>query len=520
MEIARLQDATNMEALTEFVGIRTKAGAQALTEKTGHWISNSAQLEQRSAEFAILQTYTKTHPTFRKTLEGQFSELQTIETDLEALIAKASDLETEAFNELLFLKDWSKPLNAVPFLLVLWSLLRVYIFPGMSLLMPVAMLILPFIIIRFFFQLPITLGHYSSLLSAIVSGQVTSVLTMKAPPPAEESTTSPIDIMQLLKTGLLAGTVVQSFLQPYWSFLHLSSIDTIIQKKADSLLQFQTLYSSIQETLKGSGFTLSANPFAPEIADARQLVAQAQLHPTYLRLALKKLGSIEALFCLARSDLTPVQWQQSATPSLELRNAFDYRVSNDCVRFNVHLGSASAHALLTGPNRGGKSTTLRAILSSCLLAHTYGCAFASSASMTPFQTLYACLTAEDLPGKKSRFEREIEFTAMTLKPSAGHSLVLLDELYHSTNPPDAALACAQYTKQLWLKSNTLSVISTHLFEFVEQAPPSVQRLCCPATVREDQSITYTYRLSEGICKVSSVNELLVENGLLVLRTGK
>ena len=520
MDIARLQEATNLEALKESIGIRTTAGTQALIEKTGQWTSDITRLEQKSAEFTILQSYVKTHAAFRKTLENQFSELQTIETDLEALIVKASDLETEAFNELLFLKDWSKPLNAVPFLLALWSLLRVYIFPGMSLLMPVAMLILPFIIIRFFFQLPITLTHYSSLLSAIVSGQITSVLSMKEPPPQPDESTSPINIMQLFKTGLLAGTVVQSFLQPYWSFLHLSSIDAIIQKKADSLLQFQTLYSSIQETLKESGFTLSANPFAPEITDARQLVAQAQLHPTYLRLALKKLGSVEALFCLARSGMSPVNWRRSATPSLELRSAFDYRVASDCVSFDVHLGSASAHALLTGPNRGGKSTTLRAILSSCLLAHTYGCAFAAEASMTPFHTLYACLTAVDLPGKKSRFEREIEFTAMTLKPSAGHSLVLLDELYHSTNPPDAALACAQYTKQLWRKSNTLSVISTHLFEFVEQAPPSVQRLCCPATVRDDQSIAYTYMLSEGICKVSSVNELLVENGLLVLRTGQ
>jgi DNA mismatch repair ATPase MutS len=186
----------------------------------------------------------------------------------------------------------------------------------------------------------------------------------------------------------------------------------------------------------------------------------------------------------------------------------------------VQLEAAKSHALLTGPNRGGKSTTLRAILSSCLLAHTYGCAFASYAAMTPFETLHACLTAEDLPGKKSRFEREIEFTALTLKPSAGYSLVLVDELYHSTNPPDAALACTQYTKQLWLKSNTLSVISTHLFEFVEHAPTTVQRLCCPATVREDQSIHYTYKLSEGICKVSSVNELLVENGLLRVPANK
>jgi DNA mismatch repair ATPase MutS len=173
------------------------------------------------------------------------------------------------------------------------------------------------------------------------------------------------------------------------------------------------------------------------------------------------------------------------------------------------------HALLTGPNRGGKSTTLRALVACQLLAHTYGCAFAQSASLSPFQKLYVCLTPEDLPGQKSRFEREIEFTAHTLQSKRPHenSMVLLDELYHSTNPPDAEKACDYYTKQLWIQPNTLSIISTHLFEFVEKAPTDIHRLCCPATVDEQETVHYSYELQEGICKVSSVKELLVENKL-------
>jgi DNA mismatch repair ATPase MutS len=160
--------------------------------------------------------------------------------------------------------------------------------------------------------------------------------------------------------------------------------------------------------------------------------------------------------------------------------------------------------------------TLRSLVATQLLAHTYGCAFAAKAELSPFHKLYVCLTPEDLPGKKSRFEREIEFTAHTLqsKKPEERSLVLLDELYHSTNPPDAEKACAYYTQQLWAQPNTLSIISTHLFDFVEQAPESVQRLCCPATVDAEETVHYTYQLAKGICKVSSVKELLVENKLL------
>jgi DNA mismatch repair ATPase MutS len=125
--------------------------------------------------------------------------------------------------------------------------------------------------------------------------------------------------------------------------------------------------------------------------------------------------------------------------------------------------------------------------------------------------MFVCLKPDDLPGSKSRFEREIEFTANTLKLTE-KSLVFIDELYHSTNPPDALRSCQIYCNQLWKKQNIVSVISTHLFDFVEQAPTHIQKLCCPATINNG-NIHFSYTLNKGICKVSSVDELLHINGL-------
>jgi hypothetical protein len=517
MDIARIQEAVDLPSLTEFLGIQTQVGGEALFNKTQQWISNPKTLEQRSQQFRTLQ-HSLQDPLFAGRLLTSFASLKALEPDLEALTAKPSDLETEAFNELLFLKQWSIPFNFVPCLLMLWSILRVYVFPGMAILMPVAMLILPFIMIRFIFNLPITIGRYMGLLSAIFSGQITSLL---APPGAELPPTppsNPFDIFQLIKTGLLVGTIVQSFLQPYWTFKHLYAIDSIIQKKAEALVRLKEIYEEVRNQLEVHTYKMAKSPFAPDITDPRQLVAIAHLHPIFLKYALQRLGAVEALVALARHpDLTAVRWLKDASPIMELTNAYDYRVDPaNRVSFDLTMNSVQSHALLTGPNRGGKSTTLRALVASQLLAHTYGCAFASKASMTPFQKLYVCLTPEDLPGKKSRFEREIEFTAHTIhsKQPNERSLVLLDELYHSTNPPDAEKACDYYTRQLWAQPNTLSIISTHLFEFVEKAPTVVQRLCCPATVDGDEVVHYTYALVKGICKVSSVKELLVENKLL------
>ena len=499
----------DVEALGTYLELATTAGREALEEKVDQWCSDRKRLKQQSYEFAILQRTLRGKPDLVGALDHQFSELRLLEPDLEALISEPSELETEAFNELLFLKTWSTPLNFVPFLLGFWALLRVYIFPGLAILMPLAMLIFPFILIRFVFNIPLTLGRYSSLISAIFSGQVASLFNPAALLQPEPSTPFRIDIFQLMKTGVLIGTIVQSFLQPYWTYLHLSSIDGIIVRKAAALRTFKDIYESVRAILGQHGFKMSKNPFAADIQDDRQLVAVAHLHPVYLKVALKRLGAFEVLFRAAnRSDVVPVQWLEASEPHLELEEAYDFRVAaKQRVPFSVNL----SHALLTGPNRGGKSTTLRAVLSSCTLAHTYGFAFARAAKLTPFGKLYTCLTPEDLPGEKSRFEREIEFTAQTLKHEKGFAVVLLDELYHSTNPPDAERACKLYTERLWQRKNTLSLISTHLFEFVEGAPAAIQRLCCPASERKDGSIDYSYRLTEGVCRVSSVGELLASN---------
>jgi hypothetical protein len=58
------------------------------------------------------------------------------------------------------------------------------------------------------------------------------------------------------------------------------------------------------------------------------------------------------------------------------------------------------------------------------------------------------------------------------------------------------------------------VISTHLFELVEQAPEAIQRLCCPAVIDSTGIIHFSYQLQNGICKVSSVDTLLHKNGLM------
>jgi DNA mismatch repair ATPase MutS len=184
------------------------------------------------------------------------------------------------------------------------------------------------------------------------------------------------------------------------------------------------------------------------------------------------------------------------------------------IPFTLVMGPTQHHVICTGPNRGGKSTFLRSVLTNLVLAHTWGVAFASKCVMTPVEWVISSLRLEDRPGQASLFEREVSVAGEIIdKIRKGNSRgwVVIDELFHTTNPPDAATASQIFLRQLWESNLVTSIVSTHLFSHAEEAPSNVQRLCVDSTMGEDGKIDYKYKVIEGINKMSSVEELLIES---------
>ena len=97
MDLERIQAAVDIGSLASYLQIQTQAGVTALKNKTGAWVSDPSGLEVRSQQFRTLQEALHTKPDFKKSLLKSFSELKGLESDLDALTSKPSDLETEAF---------------------------------------------------------------------------------------------------------------------------------------------------------------------------------------------------------------------------------------------------------------------------------------------------------------------------------------------------------------------------------------------------------------------------------------
>jgi DNA mismatch repair ATPase MutS len=136
-------------------------------------------------------------------------------------------------------------------------------------------------------------------------------------------------------------------------------------------------------------------------------------------------------------------------------------------------------------------------------------------SWSPFSTLYTALETNGVLGNMSKFESEIEF-AKTVLATQDRCFVMMDEIFHSTNATDGVAASTVFLKQLYERTNVVSLISTHYKELATLFGGKTANVFqMVANEQPGGKLKYTYKLAPGISETSSVMEILAERGLLV-----
>ncbi len=530
MDINGVFKELRLDSFNDWLGAKTASGNMAL--KRPQWTNDGGALARRTAQIGSLRnglgsgnSYQELEELFEKVAENEETALEIIDTEQEG----KEEFQEECYGQLLFRHEILRPINMIPFFLTILRFFKVFITPAMAVLMPLLTVVLPYIMIRFVFGLPMPVGQYYNMLKEFYMGNGFNGLL---PTPQLNGQLSqianadqPKDMLGRLKlwaqTAGLALSFGQSMWQPIQSARHLATLDVTLCRQGTAV---RTIYESavrIRAAFASMGIKVTRLPFDDsELADNRMAVAAVLDSPDRLRLLIQLIGEWEIMYRFAvHPDICLVQWlPRSAKLHLAFHKTFDIHLPADkCVRFSVGFGSRRNHALLTGPNRGGKSTALRSIGRNIYLAHNYGVSVGIAAAMTPMDYIQTCLRLEDIPGSASLFEREVTVASLALQRAADPALqgiVLIDELFHSTNPPDALIASQQFLERLWKSTSTISIISTHMFQLLEKAADhSVSLLCCPAKYNADRTVSYKYGLKPGICNVSSVYEILQEQGL-------
>lgn len=462
----------------------------------------------RKSAIHTMSSFTEERHT---TLEGIFHRASELETDLNSFTLPTSDdtkaMQTDALGQLSFQDNSFRGLNYVPFILYTMMLFKVWAVPAMAILMPVVAWILPYIFLKFMVNLPISTNQYNEIMALVWSGNIMPGMNKL---PAKTSTFNVRSMIQMLFMGI---SFIQSLVQPIQNALHLHKIDTTLYKNGQHVIEIAEIYDRLQNFCKKEGIFF---PFTNSLKhiprnDPRIAIMSILEHPDLFQLAMKDLAKLEIIWRMSNSPYLRIARviEKGDHPLFIAENFFDLSLEMDAVPSSIKFTGMSPHAALTGPNGGGKSSFLRGILQCVVLSHAYGFAPADGLVVRRFSWISSGLRLQDVPGNMSMFETEVWFASNLLRYNTENKmgLVLYDELFHSTNPPDGIRTAEIFLKQLWKKKGIISIVSTHVFELVENAPPEVQRLCCKATELPSGNIQYSYSVEEGICKISSVKDI-------------
>jgi DNA mismatch repair protein MutS len=168
----------------------------------------------------------------------------------------------------------------------------------------------------------------------------------------------------------------------------------------------------------------------------------------------------------------------------------------------VSLGAGEC-LLLTGPNMAGKSTLMRQVAITALLAQMGSFVPAASATLPIFQKLFTRIGASDsLAEGLSTFMVEMKETAEMLSEANEHTLVVLDEVGRGTSTYDGMSLAQSILEYLIVEKKCMTLFATHYHELTDLSARYKQVHNAHMSIQEtnsnvDDQIQFLYTLKKG-----------------------
>ncbi|MEO8583188.1 MAG: DNA mismatch repair protein MutS [Flavitalea sp.] len=188
-------------------------------------------------------------------------------------------------------------------------------------------------------------------------------------------------------------------------------------------------------------------------------------------------------------------------PFIQAKGLYHVLLPNP-VPYDIQMNVNSNFIFLTGANMAGKSTFIKAVGSAVFLAHLGMGVPAKQMTITVFDGLLSNINVVDniLKGE-SYFFNEVQRIKNTIVKINDNRkwLVLIDELFKGTNVQDAMKCSSTVIRGLTKITNSLFIMSTHLYEISEELKDfsNISFKYFETAVKEEE-LEFSYQLKDGV----------------------
>ncbi len=213
------------------------------------------------------------------------------------------------------------------------------------------------------------------------------------------------------------------------------------------------------------------------------------------------------------------EFLDSKEPFINMEGLYHLLVT-DAVPYHISINRQKNFLFLTGANMAGKSTFIKSVGVAAFLAHTGMGVPAKKMQLSVFDGLLSNINVIDNIVKgESYFFNEVQRIKKTItKINDGRKwLILIDELFKGTNVQDAMKCSTTVIEGLLKISNSLFILSTHLYEIAEDLKkhPNILFRYFETGLNNDE-LYFNYHLHEGVSNDRMGYLILKQQGVVGL----
>jgi len=490
-------------------------------------------LENPQSEFNILQARKR----YLEELESsdienilpKLNHLSNLENDVLWIFIEKDENLKDLFDIVYFKWSFLKFLNASPTALTISNFYKILVSPIIGIMSPIIYFVIPYMVLGFKFKIKISFFEYlrfmySTLMSDTMMSGFNSMGNYKW-----------MKIVSYLMSLIFYFQGVFNSVELARTFHKISShITSKINNVADFAQTARCLIDILWQDDAISFFfdfdnVTDKHPilqFPPKQYSlfsnfGVQLSEFKKLDMSQLKCIVTKVYVIDALMSIIRFkskyQACFVDFKNDNIPSMSLNNTWHPCLDKEkAVANNISL-APNMNMIITGPNAGGKSTFIKTVLINVIFAQTVCISVASNMSLNPFAIVNSQINIPDTKGKESLFEAEMYRCKRNLDLLKEHkgkpSLIVLDEIFNSTNPIEGIAGAFAIGKKMSEFNNCLLIFTTHYAYLTKLEKRTRKFINYRMNIKYTEGdIIYPYKLERGVSKQYIALELLRKNG--------